>query len=134
MPAVHTFTPDDDRAVRAVLTSQRDAWNKGDLDGYMAGYAKSPDTVFTALGTINHGWQATYDRYAKKYADRAQMGHLELDVLSVQALGADGAIVLGKWALTGTELAAHGVFSLGMARDATGWHVVHDHTSVDAQR
>ena len=34
------------KGVRAVVTAQIDAWNRGDLDGYMAGYWKSPDLVF----------------------------------------------------------------------------------------
>jgi uncharacterized protein (TIGR02246 family) len=126
------FGPDDDRAVRAVLTAQRDAWNRGDLDGYMAGYARSADLVFTAGGQIRRGWQDTFDKYRAKYVDHATMGHLEFELLSVQPLGADGAIVLGRWTLTDTPVAAHGVFSVALARDGAGWHVVHDHTSVDS--
>jgi ketosteroid isomerase-like protein len=128
----HTFGPDDDRAVRGVLMAQRDAWNRGDLDAFMAGYAHSEDLVFTAGGQIRHGWQETYDKYKAKYVDKATMGHLEFELLSVQPLGADGAIVLGKWALTDTPVAAHGVFSVALARDSTGWHVVHDHTTADS--
>ena len=30
--------PDDEKAIRAVLDAQVAAWNKGDLDGFMAGY------------------------------------------------------------------------------------------------
>ena len=138
------FGPDDDRAVRAVLIAQRDAWNRGDLAGYMAGYAHTPELVFTSGGQVRRGWQETFDRYRAKYTSepvptggerthdaRATMGHLDFELLSVQPLGADGAIVLGRWKLTDTPVAAGGVFSVALARDATGWHVVHDHTSVD---
>ena len=43
-----TQTPGSDavRDVRAVWTAQVEAWNRGDLDGFMAGYWKSPDLVF----------------------------------------------------------------------------------------
>lgn len=33
-------------AVRAVLDAQAAAWNRGDLDGFMAGYWKSPALTF----------------------------------------------------------------------------------------
>ena len=120
----------DDLAVRGVLADQRDAWNRGDLAGYMTGYAHSPDLVFTSGGQIRRGFDETFARYRAKYVDAKTMGHLELDVVSVQPLGADGAIVLGTWALTNTPVAAAGVFSVALERGADGWRVVHDHTSV----
>jgi hypothetical protein len=55
------FVPADDAAVRAVLHAQQDAWNRGDLDAFMAGYARSDELVFTSRGTIQRGWQSTYD-------------------------------------------------------------------------
>lgn len=131
--APHAFGPDDDHAVRAVLDAQRDAWNRGDLDGYMAGYARSPDLVFTSGGKIRRGWQDTYAKYRAKYgSDRATMGQLAFEVLAVQPLGADGAIVLGRWKLDGTPVAGAGVFSLALARTGEGWRIVHDHTSLDS--
>jgi ketosteroid isomerase-like protein len=59
------------------------------------------------------------------------MGHLDFEILSIQPLGADGAIVLGRWRLTQTPNAGAGVFSLALARTPNGWRVVHDHTSLD---
>jgi ketosteroid isomerase-like protein len=129
--APRVFSAHDDAAVRAVLLAQRDAWNRGDLTGYMAGYARSPDLVFTAAGQIRRGYDETLARYRAKYTDARAMGHLDFELLSVQPLGADGAIILGRWRLTNTPVAAGGVFSVALARDATGWHVVHDHTSID---
>src|SRR5688572_32234384 len=33
-------------AIRTVLNEQRDAWNRGSIDGYMDGYDRSTETVF----------------------------------------------------------------------------------------
>jgi ketosteroid isomerase-like protein len=116
-----------------VLTAQQAAWNRGDLDGFMAGYARSPDLVFTSGGKIRRGYAETYAKYKAKYGgDHAGMGHLDFEILSVQSLGVDGAIVLGRWRLTETPNAAVGVFSVALERTAEGWRIVHDHTSVDA--
>jgi len=131
--APRAFSADDDRAVRGVLAAQQAAWNRGDLDAFMAGYAHRDDLVFTSGGKIRRGWQDTYDKYRAKYgADPSTMGHLDFEILGIQPLGADGAIVLGRWRLTATPNAGAGVFSLGFARTPDGWRVVHDHTSLDA--
>ncbi|MBV8757949.1 MAG: nuclear transport factor 2 family protein [Deltaproteobacteria bacterium] len=126
----HTF---DDQPIRAVITAQQDAWNKGDLDGFMAGYDHSPDLVFTSGGHIRKGYDETIAKYKAKYGtDKSTMGHLAFEILQVQALGADGAIVLGRWQLTDTPNAGKGIFSLGFRRTPDGWRIVHDHTSSDA--
>ena len=39
------------------------AWNRGDLDGYMAGYLHSDQLVFTSGGHVRHGWQDAFDHY-----------------------------------------------------------------------
>lgn len=127
-----TFSAADAAAVRAVLTAQQDAWNHGDLAGYMAGYLRSPELVFTSGGTIRHGWDETFAKYRDRYGDDpSTMGKLGFEILGVQALGADGAIVLGRWVLTDTPVAGGGVFSVALARTPEGWKVVHDHTSSD---
>ena len=99
----------------------------------MAGYLHSPELVFTSASKIRRGWQETHDKYKTKYgSDKSTMGKLAFEILGVQALGADGAIVLGRWALTDTPNAGAGVFSLGFQRTPAGWRIVHDHTSLDA--
>lgn len=128
--APRAFTPADDQAVRSVLIAQQTAWNRHDIEGYLAGYDRSPDIVFTAVGQVRHGFEETAKQYRTKYADPKNMGHLDFELLQVQSLGADGAIVLGTWKLSDTPLALHGTFSVALVRGADGWHIVHDHTTV----
>ena len=44
------FSGADRAAVTAVIEQQRAAWNRGDLAGYMDGYARTPELVFTSGG------------------------------------------------------------------------------------
>jgi ketosteroid isomerase-like protein len=126
------FAPADRAEVIAVLERQREAWNRGDLDGYLAGYEPSPALIFTSGGKIRRGLVATRAAYQRRYGrDRSGMGRLGFEILEVQALGADGAVVLGRWALTDTPAAGRGVFSVVLARTPAGWRIVHDHTSAD---
>ncbi len=129
-PPVRRFEPMDKTAVTDVLATQAAAWNRGDLAGYMDGYAKLDSLVFTSGGKIRKGWQATFDSYKAKY-DTAPgtMGHLEFEILQVDNLGADGAVVLGNWKLTGAEHPGSGVFTVILERRSEGWKIVHDHTS-----
>jgi ketosteroid isomerase-like protein len=126
------FTAADRGAVIDVLDAQREAWNRGDLAGYMAGYSRSSALIFTSGGAIRRGWQETHDKYLARYGgDRAGMGRLTFEVLEVQAVGGDGAVVLGRWGLTATPAAGGGVFTVVLERQPVGWRIVHDHTSSD---
>ena len=126
------FAPSDRTAIAAVLEKQEAAWNRGDLSAYMDGYAREDTLVFTSGGKIRRGWTETYQKYKARYgSDPTTMGTLAFEILGVQTLGADGAVVLGRWALTNTPQAGSGVFSVVLERTAKGWLVVHDHTSSD---
>ena len=124
--------PADDRAaIAAVLVAQVAAWNRGDLAGYMDGYAKSEALVFTSGGNIRRGWNTAFDHYRAKYAaDPAAMGKLGFEILSIDAIGSAGAVVLGSWVLTDSPSDGHGVFSVILERRPEGWRIVHDHTSL----
>src|SRR2546421_10275740 len=72
-------SPKEDKdvtAVRAVLESQAAAWNRGDIEGYMEGYAKEDSTTFVSGDNIMRGWQAVLERYKARYDTRAKMGTL----------------------------------------------------------
>ena len=130
-PAPRTFGAADERAVRGVLAAQQTAWNGGDIEGFMAGYTRSDALVFTSGGNIRRGWQETHDKFVARYgAAKETMGKLAFEILGVQPVGADGAVVLGRWSLDGPN-AGKGVFSVVLERQSDGWRVVHDHTSAD---
>lgn len=133
-PTTTTFgdAPAREAEAVAVLLAQQAAWNRGDLEGYMAGYLQSDELVFTSGGNIRRGWQETHDKYKAKYgSDPSTMGKLAFDILGVQPLGEEGAIVLGRWKLTDTPNAGRGVFSVALRKTSEGWRVIHDHTSSD---
>jgi beta-aspartyl-peptidase (threonine type) len=122
--------PAPEAAVKKVLADQEAAWNKGDLEGFMAGYWKSPDLTFYSGKEVTRGWQATLDRYVKKYkADGKEMGKLTFSDIDVQVLGPDTALVRGRWQLELSKEKPGGLFTLLFRRLPDGWRIVHDHTS-----
>ena len=116
-------------AVRAVLDAQRDAWNRGDVEGYMNGYERSKETVFVSGDNVTRGWQTVLDRYKKNYNSREKMGTLTFSELEITTVGNDAAIVLGRWHLKRVKDEPHGRFTLILRRSKQGWKIIHDHTS-----
>src|SRR5450432_1470217 len=76
-------------AIRAVIDAQREAWNRGDIEGYMDGYARSESTVFVSGDNVTHGWQTVLDHYKKGYDSREKMGVLTFSDLEITSLGQD---------------------------------------------
>lgn len=116
-------------AIRTVLDAQVTAWNRGDLEGYMAGYERSPDIVFVSGDRVTRGWQTVFDRYKRTYDTREKMGVLTFADAEITMLGKDVAIVLGRWQLKRTKDEPRGRFTLLFRKTKAGWRIVHDHTS-----
>jgi ketosteroid isomerase-like protein len=118
-------------AIRKVLQSQVEAWNRHDLEGFMAGYWNSPALTFFSGATETQGQQATLERYRKKYqAPDAEMGKLEFRDLQVEMLGPKAGFVRGKFLLTlSNGKQPHGLFTLIFREFPEGWRIIHDHSS-----
>ena len=116
---------------RSVLDAQVEAWNRGDLEGFMATYWRSPDLVFCSGGTVTRGWDETLARYRKRYqSEGREMGRLRFDGIEVIPLGEDAALARGAWRLVMTDgKEPHGLFTLLLRRLDGAWRIVHDHTS-----
>lgn len=115
--------------IRAVMTDQSSAWNRGDLDGFMLGYWNSEKLVFASGDQVTRGWQPTLDRYKKNYDSRAKMGTLTFSDLEINVLSKDAAVVLGSWSLQRETDNPKGKFTLIFRKFKDGWRIVHDHTS-----
>ena len=125
-------SPGEDRdvaAVRAVIESQAAAWNRGDIAGYMEGYAKEDATTFVSGDAVTRGWQTVLDRYKARYDTRAKMGTLTFSELEFKPLGPYYIMASGRWQLARDADTPHGRFTLIFRRTGAGWRIVHDHTS-----
>ena len=116
-------------AVRAVLDTQAAAWNRGDIEGYMDGYQRSPDIVFISGDRVTRGWKTVLERYKRSYDTREKMGVLTFSDVEITMLGKDVAIVLGRWQLKRSKDEPRGRFTLLFRKTKAGWRIVHDHTS-----
>ena len=115
--------------IQSVLTAQQDAWNRGDIDAFMNGYARSASTVFVSGDEVSRGWETVRDRYRVKYSDPTKMGMLTFSEIEVSMLSPEAAVVFGRWRLKRANDEPHGRFTLIFKRLPEGWRIVHDHTS-----
>jgi ketosteroid isomerase-like protein len=122
--------PADEEAVRKVLAEQVTAWNKGDLDGFMAGYWNDEKLTYISGGKYVRGWKALRERYRVAYqAEGKEMGKLAFADLDTEAVGPGAVLVRGKWQLTVAREEVGGWFTLLFRKFPDGWKVTHDHTS-----
>lgn len=132
---IHSNTSSDsDPAIRAVLTSQQAAWNRGDIPAFLqGGYWNSPELTFAGSDGIVRGYDGLLERYRQHYPDKKAMGELEFSGLEIRQLGSEAALALGHWRLKRQSDEVGGVFSLVFQRFPEGWRIIHDHTSAQKQ-
>jgi uncharacterized protein (TIGR02246 family) len=120
-------------AAAAVLQRQTEAWNRGDLEAFCAVYDE--DATYAALSGLVRGRAAVLERYRKRYADRAAMGTLRLDVQEARAAaapeaadGVQGVSIVARWRLAYPDKPeASGLTLLVLRPRGDGeWQIVQD--------
>lgn len=124
--AVPQTRPEDE--ILTVLEKQKEAWNQGDLKGYMAYYWHSDELTFQSGDRRVKGWETLYERYSKSYG-QGNMGRLDFTDLEIKMLGNGHALALGCWSVEVKAEKKGGVFTLILKKFPEGWRIIHDHTS-----
>jgi uncharacterized protein (TIGR02246 family) len=122
-----------EQAIQQAIQDQANAWNRGDVEAFMKSYKDAPDTTFIGK-TVRQGYAPILERYKKAYPNKDAMGKLDFSAIAVRSLGADYAVVTGRFHLTRNAAGggdASGIFSLVWEKTPEGWKIILDHTSVD---
>jgi uncharacterized protein (TIGR02246 family) len=118
-----------ENAIRRLLATQTESWNRGDVEGFMQTYWKSDSLMFIGKSGVVRGWQQTLDNYKKGYPDTAAMGKLSFDILEVKPVSDEYAFVVGKWMLKRSIGDVGGHYTLLLRRINGQWRIVADHSS-----
>lgn len=116
-------------SILRVLNNQVEAWNKGDIDGFMGGYWRSSETLFISGDDIMRGWAEVRDRYKRRYGSRELMGMLNFSDIQIGPLFKDSAVVTGSWHLKRNMDAPHGKFTLIFRLIEKEWKIICDSTT-----
>lgn len=115
--------------IKAVLDTQVEAWNRGDLPTFVTTYAD--DCTFVGK-KVTEGSAQLLLHYQKAYPTRAAMGHLTFSEMAIHVLNKDVATVTATWHLDRSEAAGGptgGIFSLVLQRKKGLWKIALDHTA-----
>lgn len=110
-----------------------EAWNRGDLDGFLATYLNSPETTFVGRNGPIRGLDAIRQTYQQSYwqqgGPKDLLGFRDMEV---RPLGNEHALATGRYVLTDRQsgsATATGIFTLVLQRTSDGWRIIHDHSS-----
>jgi len=119
----------EEAAIRKVLNSQTEAWNRGDIEGFMKGYWENDSLMFIGKSGITYGWINTLNNYKKGYPDTASMGKLIFNLISVKRLSKKYYHVVGKWFLKRSVGDIGGHYNLLFQKINGRWVIIADHSS-----
>ena len=114
-----------------LMHESAEAWNRGDLNGFLITYADDPQTVFMG-NPPTLGLADIRDRYQRTYfKDGRPRDHLGFDELVTRMLGPDHALMRGRCILTNPadNSKTYCRYSLIWERRPEGWRIIHDHSS-----
>lgn len=119
-------------AIHQLLAHSVEAWNAGDIEGFMETYHRGPELRFASGGTVHRGWQATLERYRRRYgSDAESMGRLAFEDIEMTHLAPDAVLVFGRYCLQRQGAESTGLFTLTVRHLAAGWRITQDHTSAE---
>ena len=121
----------DFNKIKELMTTQSEAWNRGDIDGFMTTYWKSEKLQFIGSKGITYGWKNTLDRYKKSYPSKETMGFLTFDIINLDKRSRKVISVVGKWHLKRDADLGNlkGHFLLILKKIKGKWLIVADHSS-----
>ena len=123
----------------ALLGSQAEAWNAGDLEEFCTVYAD--DAAYVSSTGVTRGREAILARYRQRYPDRAAMGTLSFEIVEARpASGVEitllgdaapgrvhGVSIVARWRLTYADREpAEGLTLVVFRRRGEGWEMVQD--------
>lgn len=120
------FTSADAATIRDAMDAQEEAWNAGDIGGFMNAYAE--DICFTGRSGLTCGRDRVETNYRAGYPDREAMGELSFAVEELINAGHDHAWMTGQWSLARARDTLNGGFTLLWERRGDEWLIVRDHS------
>lgn len=116
-------------AIRRVFEESCARWNRGDLDGYLAGYWDSEKTLWISSGSLTRGKAAIAAAYKRRFSMGGPMGRLSVAELEIDVLTPDDAIAFGRWILDLEGTTSQGFFTVQLRKIEGAWLFVCDHAS-----
>lgn len=119
----------DEKAILQMLDTQNQAWNRGDVSGFMKGYWENDSLMFIGKSGVTYGYQNTLENYKKGYPDTAAMGKLTTTQIKMIRVSRQYYFIVGKWYLKRSIGDISGHYNLLVRKINGQWVIVADHSS-----
>lgn len=109
-----------------IILAQQNAWNKGDLDGYLSHYKDSPDTQ-AVLANLVRGIDGIRSAFKQNFPNKDAMGAIEDTDIEVKALGDNYALATGRYHLNRPKKSGgpvEGTFMELFEKTEAGWQII----------
>ncbi len=111
-------------AVKVLIVTQSESWNRGDLPAFTSAYAE--DAIFVSPTAVTRGRQAVLERYQKRYPDKKAMGTLSFEFVETREQK-DSVSLVAKWTLAYPDKpASSGHTLLVLHKKGDKWFIVQD--------
>ena len=128
-PAAPIDAEAEKQAILDVIGKMEVAWNRGDFQGYMQGFA-NPDVVFVSRGEFQKDWQGTLDHYIRDYGGAEERrGKLHFFDIRIEMLGPDAAQLISRYRLDRPEDPQDGINTRLMRKRGGQWVIALNHVS-----
>lgn len=122
-------------SIENMLYESAEAWNRGDLSGFMDDYLQSETTTYIGSAGMLTGYDAVRARYAPLFQPGAARDSLRFEDIRARRLGAvDGVVTARRVLYRGSEVTGSGPLTLVVRRTSSGWKIIHDHSSSDPRQ
>jgi len=110
-----------------VLEKQESDWNKGNLNGFISAYWDSDTLRSVTVRGIQYGKDRLQRYLTKNFLDSASMGHLDYDVIHIELIGENDALLTGKWLRKNDKKFRGGYFTILLRKLNNRWMIVAEH-------
>jgi ketosteroid isomerase-like protein len=116
--------------ILATMSQSGKEWTHGDLTASMGDYLDSSRTTYVTKQEVLRGRDAIRAHYAARFAPGVRQDSLWFQNVEVDSLAPGVANVIAFYVLSrGDSVIARGPTTVVMLRTASGWKIVHDHSS-----
>lgn len=123
---------DFDVRVEEILQLSADAWNAGDLEGFMVHYERAPTTTYIGSSGLLEGYEAIRDRYVPDFAPGTARDSLRFESIRTRRLEQRFGLATARYVLhRGGETISTGPFTLVLMQVEGVWKIIHDQSASD---
>ena len=113
------------------FVKQRVAWNRGDIEGALDFYWKSPEITWVSKAGVNQGFAGFAQAMRDAYAGRPeQMGVYSGEVLMAKEVSPETGLLVVRWSIDRDGARLMGGVSTQLWEEVDGaWRIVFEHAS-----